>query len=127
MKTDLRIVTLVLSGMLWLAGCQPTMETRPVPAVNAPPPPPSNSQQMIDEEFARKNFEAEAAKSNLALRQARDLGVGSDELDVTPILMQAASAAEAGDYATATRLVQDVQLRAEEAAQQALARKAQRK
>ncbi len=127
MKTDLRMATLVLGGILWLAGCQPPMETRPVPNAKAPPPPPSNSQQLIDEERARLAFEVEAAKADAAVRQARDQGVSKEELDIMPILIQAASAAEEGDYATATDLVHGVQQRAEEAAQQAQARKAQRK
>ena len=88
-------------------------------------PPPSNATELKSEATAEQVFQEAAAKADAALKRARTLN--AEWPHTGKILKEAMTAVAAGDYKTATQLVETVRTQSEEGYVKALAKQEEEK
>lgn len=119
------IVTLTLLGSLIIGAMGAASALAGSVYYEGNMPPPSNASELESEATAEQTFQAAAARADAAMKRARTLDAEWPQTEKT--LKEAMTAVAAGDYKTATQLVETVRTRSEEGYTKALAKQEEEK
>jgi hypothetical protein len=119
------IVTLTLLGSLIIGTMGAANASAGSVYYQGDMPPPSNASELETEASAEQAFQAAAARADAAMKRARTVDAEWPQTEKT--LKQAMTAVAAGDYKTATQLVEAVRTQSEKGYNRALAKQEEEK